>query len=109
MTVQPAASGRTKPGAARGTDEARERVTLATALDALATAVDLVHEQLRSASPATRALIAEHASWPENFLWTDGSQVALAARRIAALLREHTDPSLAPAPRRVRERKTRDR
>ena len=65
-----------------------EREMLAAALDAVVDAIGLAHDQLRLASPATRALIAEHASWPENFLWTDGSQVARAARQIADLLRK---------------------
>lgn len=71
-------------------------------MDALADAVAVAHEQLRSAPPATRALIDEHESWPENFIWTDGSQVAKAARRIAALLRRHPEPSEAEPTRRRR-------
>lgn len=84
-----------------------EREALAAVLDALADAVGAAHEHLRSASAATRALIDEHESWPENFIWTDGSQVAKAARRIAALLRKYPDPPVAAAPSRRRRRATR--
>lgn len=116
-------NARTKPGAARGTDRADptrprkprtagtagggERAALAAAMDALADAVGAAHDHLRSASPATRALIDEHESWPENFIWTDGSQVAKAERRIAALLRKYPDPPVAAAPTRRRRRASR--
>ncbi len=103
-------SARTNPSVARGTAGAGERETLAAAMDALADAVGAAHDHLRSASPETRALINEHESWPENFIWTDGSQVAKAARRIAALLHGHPDPPAAGAPaRRTRRRTTRER
>lgn len=113
-------NAQTNPGAARGTDSADatrprkprtagtagggEREALAAVMDALADAVDAAHDHLRSASPATRALIDEHESWPENFIWTDGSQVAEAARRIAALLRRHPDPPAAAEPSRRQRR-----
>jgi hypothetical protein len=85
-----------------------EREMLAAALDAVVDAIGVAHDRLRLASPATRALIAEHASWPENFLWTDGSQVAKAARRIADLLRRNPAPLEPPTPAR-RRRASRDR
>ncbi|HVA85588.1 MAG TPA: hypothetical protein VNF73_04610 [Candidatus Saccharimonadales bacterium] len=69
---------RTSPEAAPGIGPG-EREALAGALDALADAVAAAHAHLRSASPATHALIAEHESWPENVILTDGSQVAKAA------------------------------
>ncbi len=113
-------NAQTHPGAARGTDRADaarprkprtagtagggEREALAAALDALADAVDAAQDHLRSVSPATRALIEEHESWPENFIWTDGSQVPKAARRIAALLRRHPEPPSAAAPSRRQRR-----
>jgi hypothetical protein len=74
-----------------------EREALATAMDALANAVDAAQAHLRSVSPVTRAFISEHESWPENFIWTDGSQVAKAARCIAALLRRNPAHSEPPA------------
>jgi len=79
-------------------------------MDSLAEAVGAAHDHLRSASPETRALIDEHGSWPENFIWKDGSPVAKAAPRIAALLRRHPDPPAAGAPaRRTRRRTTCER
>lgn len=117
MTVNAADSAKANPGAPRGAEKARwsrkatadggERAALAAAMDALADAVGATHDHLRSASPATRALIDEYESWPENFIWTDGSQVAKAARRIAALLRRHPEPSAAAAPTRRHRRATR--
>lgn len=86
--------------------ETADRANLAAALEALAEGVSVVHGQMWAASTATRALIDEHAFWPENVLWTDGSQVQTAARRIAALLRE-PPTSEATTPRRRRRRTAR--
>ena len=66
-----------------------ERAALAAAMDALADAVEAAQSSLKAASPATRALIDEHESWPANFIWTDGTNTARAARRLAALLRRY--------------------
>jgi hypothetical protein len=91
---------RTSPGAARASDSSDAVRPLQSRA---------AHDHLRSASPETRALIAEHETWAENFLWTDGSQVAKAARRIAALLRRHPDPTVARAQNRRQRRATRGR
>ena len=69
----------------------QERATIAAAMDALARAISAAQAGLRRASPATRALLDEHESWAENFIWTDGSQVAKAAHRVAAVLRRSPD------------------
>ena len=81
MAAPPSAHDPRRPGARRATRRRGpdERETLAAAMDALAGAVDAAQRGLRSASPATHALVDEHGFWSANFVWTDGTQVARAA------------------------------